>query len=58
MDNDGFLYVSHSKKREVRRWKIGETNAKGNRLDQLNFMSTSLSMKIVQFMFRMRKIIV
>jgi sugar lactone lactonase YvrE len=46
MDNDGYLYVSDFKKHEVRRWKIGETNAPstvvaggnggGSRLDQLN----------------------
>ncbi len=44
MDNDGYLYVSDSRKHEVRRWKIGETNGtivaggneQGNHLDQLN----------------------
>jgi hypothetical protein len=45
MDNDGFLYVSDFKKREIRRWKIGETNGtivvgengQGKQLNQLYF---------------------
>ncbi len=44
MDNDGYLYVCHTRSHEVRRWKIGEKNGtvaaggngQGNRLDQLN----------------------
>jgi hypothetical protein len=44
MDDDGFLYVSDWEKREVRRWRIGETrgtvvaggNGKGDRLDQFD----------------------
>jgi sugar lactone lactonase YvrE len=45
MNNHGDLYVSDIKKHEVRRWKIGETNATivaggngpGNQLNQLNY---------------------
>ena len=44
MDNDEYLYVSDTRKHEVRRWEIGEKNGtlvaggnrKGDRLDQLN----------------------
>ena len=44
MDNDEYLYVSDTKKHEVRRWEIEEKNGtlvaggnrKGDRLDQLN----------------------
>ncbi|CAF1013688.1 unnamed protein product [Adineta steineri] len=47
MDKHGFLYISDSKKNEVRRWKMGEYNnegvvvtggnGQGNRLNQLNW---------------------
>ncbi|CAF3584057.1 unnamed protein product [Rotaria sp. Silwood1] len=44
MDDNGFLYVVHDEKYEVRRYKIGDTqetvvagdNGQGNRLDQLS----------------------
>ncbi|CAF1338992.1 unnamed protein product [Rotaria sp. Silwood1] len=44
MDDNGFLYVVHNEKDEVRRYKIGDTkatvvaggNGEGNRLDQLS----------------------
>ncbi|CAF4145454.1 unnamed protein product [Adineta steineri] len=49
MDKNGFLYVSHTTKNEVRRWKMEEYNnegivvaggnGKGDRLNQLNYPS-------------------
>ena len=36
MDNYEYLYLCDGEKHEVRRWKIGDRNGQGNRLDQLN----------------------